>query len=101
MLLHTGRSGLRPSDLCLFNTDLYRGPFPNNTPMNATQAILMRNPWAIIYLTCQKKSSRYTHGSISARLKSVKVAYFFSSRAWRSFIASGRLAELGYLSMIA
>ena len=27
MLLHTGRSGLRPSDLCLFNTDLYRGPY--------------------------------------------------------------------------
>ena len=26
MLLHTGRSGLRPSELCLFNTDLYRGP---------------------------------------------------------------------------
>ena len=45
MLLHTGRSGLRPSDLCLFNTDLYRGPFPNNTPMNVTQAFLMRNPW--------------------------------------------------------
>ena len=34
MLLHTGRSGLRPSDLCLFNTNLYRGPFPNNTPMS-------------------------------------------------------------------
>ena len=34
MLSHTGRSRLRPSDLCLFNTDLYRGPFPNNTPMN-------------------------------------------------------------------
>ena len=47
MLLHTGRSGLRPSDLCLFNTDLYRGPFPNNTPMNATQAFLMRNPCLI------------------------------------------------------
>ena len=28
MLLHTGRSGLCSSDLCLFNMDLGRGPFP-------------------------------------------------------------------------
>ena len=34
MPLYTGRRGVAPNDLCLFNTDLYRGPFPNNTPMN-------------------------------------------------------------------
>nr|WP_311521279.1 hypothetical protein [uncultured Porphyromonas sp.] len=44
MLLHTGRSGLRPSDLCLFKRDLCRGPFPNNSLMNDTQTFLMRNP---------------------------------------------------------
>ncbi len=25
--------------------DLCRGPYANNTPMNATQAFLMRNPY--------------------------------------------------------
>ena len=48
MLLHTGRSGLCPSDLCLFKRDLCRGPYSiilNSLYMIIrTTSLLMRHP---------------------------------------------------------
>ena len=41
MLLHTGRSGLRPSDLCLFKRDLCRGPYYIETVARRRSAALL------------------------------------------------------------
>ncbi len=41
MLLYTGRSGLRPSDLCLFKRDLCRGPYYIETVARRRSAALL------------------------------------------------------------
>ncbi|WP_288202878.1 hypothetical protein, partial [uncultured Porphyromonas sp.] len=45
MLVYTGLSGLCPSDLCLFSTDLGRGPYSKTPPQKPYgDTFLMRYP---------------------------------------------------------